>query len=416
MPSPPVRHASPLRGAARLATDATAGLADLVEAVHERITHLPGLNSAQLDGRTRGITGLVYKSIRGVTRLAGGSLDALLGVLAPVLQPGHDAGHQAAPRREREALVAALNGVLGDHLAASSNPLAITMTFRHEGRALPISPVGLAAALPGAGTKLLVLVHGLCMGDLQWLRGGHDHGLALARELGFTPVHLHYNSGRHISSNGRDFAGQLEALLNAWPQPLDRLVMMGHSMGALVARSALHHAALAGHTWPAKLGDLVFLGAPHFGAPLERAGNWIDTLLGASPYTAPFARLGKLRSAGITDLRHAYLVDEDWLGRDRFARATDRRQPLPSPVPVPLPSGVRCFAAGATLGAKSGDFKDRLLGDGLVLLDSALGRHPDPARALQLPAEHQWVGYGMGHLDLLNRPEVTARIQSWLAR
>ena len=408
LPAPPPGPTTDLRGAARLATDATAGLTDLVEALHARVTHIPGLDAAPRDGRTRGITGLVYKSIRGATRLVGGSLDALLGLLAPVLHPTRGAGEQAPPRREREALVAALNGVLGDYLAASSNPLAICMAFRHEGRALPTDTAALAGTLPAAGTQLLVLVHGLCMGDLQWLRNGHDHGAALARERGCTPVYLHYNSGRHISINAREFAGQLEALVQAWPQPLQRLVLMGHSMGGLLARSALHHALMAGHAWPAKLTDLVFLGSPHFGAPLERAGHWIDTLLGATPYTAPFARLGKVRSAGITDLRHGYLVDEDWVGRDRFARVTDRRHHLP------LPTGVRCFTAAATLGAQGGDLKDRLLGDGLVPLNSALGRHSDPARTLHFPADRQWVGYGMSHLDLLNRPDVAARIQTWL--
>ena len=410
--SPP-GTATDLRGAAQLATDATAGLTDLVEAVHERVTRITGWTPPALDGRTRGITGLVYKSIRGVTRLAGGSLGALLGMLAAVLHPAvltSDTADAAAPPREREAIVAALNGVLGDYLAATANPLASSMTFRHHGRPLPLHPQALGGALPHAGSNVLVLVHGLCMGDLQWLQDGHDHGAALARDEGFTPVYLHYNSGRHISTNGREFAGQMEALLHAWPRPVERLVLIGHSMGGLLARSAIHHAAAVGITWPAQVSDLVFLGSPHFGAPLERAGNWVDVLLGTTPFTAPFARLGKVRSAGITDLRHGYLVEEDWVGRDRFARVTDRRQHLP----LPLPAGVRCFAAAATLGAQCGDLKDRLLGDGLVPLESALGHHRDPSRSLRFAPGRQWVGYGMGHLDLLKRPEVYAQIQTWL--
>jgi hypothetical protein len=399
-----------LRGAARLATDATAGLTDLVEAMHERIARIPGFDPRPLDGRTGGIAGLVYRTIRGVTHLVGGSMDALLAILAPALDTAGDTDDAPPPRREREAIVAALNGVLGDYLAATANPLATKMAFRRQARPLPMEPGALAGALPGAGARVLVLAHGLCMGDQQWLREGHDHGVALAQELGFTPVYLNYNSGLHISINGREFARQLESLRAAWPQPIERLVLLGHSMGGLVARSALHHAAVAGHTWPAALSDLVFLGSPHFGAPLERAGNWVDVLLGATPYTAPFARLGKVRSAGITDLRHGYLVDEDWVGRDRFARGADRRQP------VPLPDTLPCFTAAATLGQQGGDLRDRLLGDGLVPLDSALGRHRDPARSLAFPEDHQWVGYGLGHLDLLNSPEVYAQLLGWLRR
>ena len=136
-----------------------------------------------------------------------------------------------------------------------------------------------------------------------------------ARDLGFTPVYLHYNSGLHVSTNGRALAQQLERLVAQWPRPLERLVLLGHSMGGLLARSALYYGTQAGHRWPARLDDLVFLGTPHHGAPLERAGHWVDLVLGATPYAAPFARLGQVRSAGITDLRHGNLMDGDWVDR-----------------------------------------------------------------------------------------------------
>ena len=401
MTRPRAIRATDLRGAARLATDATTGLADLVEAMHERIARVPGVG-AGAPGRTRGITGLVYKSVRGITRVVGGSIDALLGLLGPALDP-------ADPSPEREALVAALNGVLGDYLAATANPLAIPMAFRRDGRALVLEADQLAARLPDAGGRLLVQLHGLCMNDLQWTRAGHDHGVALAQAHGYTPVQLHYNSGLHVSINGRALAHGLQALMDAWPHPIERLVLLGHSMGGLVARSAHHHAIEAGLRWPAQLADLVFLGTPHHGAPLERAGHWVDNVLGATPYAAPFARLGKVRSAGITDLRHGNLLDEDWVGRDRFARGADRRQP------VPLPEGVRCYAIAASLGRADGDLKHRLLGDGLVPLDSALGRHADAARTLAFAPERQWIARETGHLDLLHRAEVTAQLQRWLA-
>jgi pimeloyl-ACP methyl ester carboxylesterase len=253
-----------------------------------------------------------------------------------------------------------------------------------------------------------VLLHGLCMNDLQWMRAGHDHGAALQRDLGYTPVYLRYNSGLHISSIGAALAQLMERLVEQWPQPRQQLVLLGHSMGGLVARSALHVASEAGLQWPARVDDLVFLGTPHHGAPLERAGNWVDVVLGATPYAAPLARLGKVRSAGITDLRHGNLLDEDRAGHDRFARTGDRRRPLP------LPAGVRCFALAATTGAHPGDGKDRLLGDGLVPLASALGRHADPSRTLAFAPERQWVGLRMGHLDLLGRPEVYVQLRRWL--
>ncbi|HET9821531.1 MAG TPA: alpha/beta hydrolase [Burkholderiaceae bacterium] len=393
---------SDLQGAARLVTDATAGLADLVEAMHERIARVPGLPAAPPDGRTRGLTGLVYKSIRGVTRVVGGSLEALLGLLGPSLS-----SDGALPGRE--ALVAALNGVLGDYLAATGNPLATPMALRHDGQALPGDAAGLAAALPHAGSEVLLLVHGLCMNDRQWTRDGHDHGRALARHFGFTPLYLLYNSGLHVSINGHALALQLEALVDGWPRPLTRIALLGHSMGGLLLRSALHIARHAGHRWPARVSDMVFLGTPHHGAPLERAGHWIDLLLDATPYSKPLSRLGKVRSAGITDLRYGNLLDEDWVGRDRFSHRRDHRQP------VPLPEHVRCAAIAACLAPAARGTAPGWLGDGLVPVDSALGRHRDPRRVLAFADDRQWIGAGIGHLGLLSDPAVYERLQDWLA-
>ena len=394
-----------LRGAARLAADATAGITDLVEAMHERIARLPGSGGPAAGGRTQGLTGLIYKSIRGATRLVGGSLDALLALLEPALDA---TGAAALPSPQREAVVAALNGVLGDHLAESGNPLAITMALRREGRPLVLERSALQARLPDATGRVLVLLHGLCMNDLQWHRDGHDHGELLARELGCTPVYLHYNSGLHVSTNGRELAGLLERLVAQWPVPVASLVLLGHSMGGLLARSALRQAQQAGQQWPARLTDLVFLGTPHHGAPLERAGHGLDQVLGATPYVAPFTRLGRLRSAGITDLRHGSLLDADWQGSDRFAHGRDSRRP------VPLPDGVRCFALAATTGRQAGDLKDRLLGDGLVPLASALGRHRSAARRLAFAPGRQRIVEGTNHMELLSSPAVAAQLLQWL--
>jgi hypothetical protein len=153
---------------------------------------------------------------------------------------------------------------------------------------------------------------------------------------------------------------------------------------------------------------MFFLGTPHHGAPLERGGQWIDGLLGASPYTAAFSRLGKLRSAGITDLRHGSLLEEDWAGADRFAHGHDTR------TPVPLPAGVVCHALAGALRRDDGERASRLLGDGLVPVDSALGRHTQAARALAFDPSRLWVGQGLGHLDLLGHADVAAQLRAWL--
>ena len=392
---------SDLRGANQLTIAAIAGVVDLVEAMHHQIGSVPRMNAKPKRDRTTGITRLVYRSIHGGIGLGGHGLDRLLARLTPFLDE-----RRTSPRRE--ALLAALNGVLGDHLAASDNTLAITMCMRRGGIALPLERDALAAAVPDAGSKLLVLVHGLCMNDLQWTRRGHDHGAALARDLAYTPVYLHYNTGLHISTNGRALAEQLEGLVSCWPVPLSEIVLIGHSVGGLVARSACHYGALARHEWRRRLGKVVFLGTPHHGAPLERGGNWVDILLGLSPYSAPLARLGKIRSAGITDLRFGNVVDEDWNDRDRFARSGDRR------VAVPLPEGVLCFAVAAVT-TKQASVAGRLLGDGIVPLASALGRYATPRLALVFEESRQRVIYGINHFDLLSRRGVYGHLKRWLA-
>ena len=393
------------RGGLRLAVDATRHVTGLVEALHGQIQRLtPPLRrrpvaehplSGDADGlpRTRGLTGLVYRSIQGSTRLLGDGLD---GLLAP-----WDAALASAGRSpRRDAVVAALNGMLGDHLLRSGNPLAITMQLRQHGR--PLDPAHLGRDAP---RRLLLLVHGLCMSDLGWCRNGHDHGPLLGAALGAEPVYAWYNSGRHISDNGADLANALAQLVQHWPVPLDELIIVGHSMGGLVARSAVEQARQSGQAWPQVLQKLVFLGTPHHGAPFERAGNWLHRVMDLSPYVAPFTRLSRIRSEGITDLRHGNLLARDWQGASRFDHR-DLRQP------VPLPGGVACFAIASTAG--SADSAGSMLGDGLVGVDSALGRHKRQAMDLGLDKAHTWVGHGIHHLDLLSDPAVYRRLLGWL--
>ena len=380
-----------LRGLSRLGIDALVGVTDLVESMHHTIASRAGIVGPGPAGRPSGVTGFVYRAVRGTMRVLGHGLDTVLATV------GLDT---AASTPEREAFVAALNGVWGDHLAATGNPLAIPMSLRMGGRPYE-------AALQAPTGRLLVLVHGLAMNDLQWTRRDHDHGQALARDLGFTPVYLHYNSGRHVSQNGREFAALLDNLVANWPMPVEELVIVGHSMGGLVARSACQIGA--GQPWMASLTKLVFLGTPHHGASLERGGRLVDALLGVSPYVAPFARLGKARSAGITDLRFGNLQDADWQHRDRHAQKHDDR------VPTPLPAGVQSFLGAATTAEKATGLRSAVVGDGLVPLASALGEHRDPALALKVPKSHRFVLTSANHWDLLSRTDVYAKLRAWLA-
>jgi hypothetical protein len=180
-------------------------------------------------------------------------------------------------------------------------------------------------------------------------------------------------------------------------------------MGGLVMRSALHQAQEQGLVWPSRMKKIVFLGTPHHGAPLERAGNWLDTILATISYTRPFTALGQLRSAGVTDLRYGNLLHEDWHGHDRFELKPDGRQI------IPLPSSVNCYTVAATLAEKRSILSDRLVGDGLVPLRSALGRHDERPRNLACAKSSQWIAYRTGHMELLNSPAVNKQVLQWLA-
>jgi pimeloyl-ACP methyl ester carboxylesterase len=381
-------HLADLRGAARLAVDATLGVTTLVEKMHHTIQLVHPPLGASRAASTGGITGVVYRSIRGTTRFVGKGLDAGLAPLGALLPAGETSA-------ARNAWVSAVNGVYGDHLERTSNPLALEMSLLCAGAA--VDPVFPAAAVPRASGKIMIAIHGLCLNEQHWARVGHDRLVHLARKSGHTLLHLRYNSGRSIEANGHALAALLETLVSHWPAQVARLTLVGHSMGGLVARSAMLKGDHDDHRWRRSLRQLFTLGTPHQGAPLERGGNRLDYVMELSPYVAPFTALGKARSAGITDLRYGSITANE----QEF---------------VPLPTDVECYALAATLARRRGVLADRLIGDGLVPLDSALGRHPQPERTLAIPAARQWIGYELGHLDLLGRADVYAQIGRWLAQ
>lgn len=367
------------RGMSRLAVDAVSGVADISEDLHRTILRLAPVVGRIPAGSTSGLTRLVYSSVRGIARAAGTGIDA---VLSPF-----DTSTHGPPSPRREAVQAALNGVLGDHLEATGNPLAIPMRLRHGGLGLTADPESLATQ---EGSRLLVLVHGLCMNDLQWHRDGRELGTTLGKGFGFTPLHLHYNSGLAIERNGEAFSELLQQLVEHWPRRVEELVIVGHSMGGLLTQTAWRHALASGFDWPKLTSQRFYLGSPLHGAPLERSGEWFNTILGHSPYLAPFTRLGNIRSQGIKDLRHG-------IGVDGGARR-------------PATRGLHLVAASRRARPAQG----RPAGDGLVPVDSALGHHDEPGIAFTLAERRKHVVWECSHLDLLWHPGVHERINRWM--
>src|SRR5215471_2034685 len=342
-----------------------------------------------------GIARSTYRGLRAAASVAGRGAGLAAGLLPPETR-------DLSGRRAAATLLAVLNGVAGDRLAAGGSGAAISMSIRVGGADVTAEPAALAAAFPDAGGRLAVFVHGLCGSEHSWdARGGPDsvdYGVRLEADLGYTPVRLRYNSGRHVSENGRELARLLEDLLAAWPAPVREIALIGHSMGGLVARSACHYGAESGARWTPRVRHVVCLGTPHLGAPLEKAANVVSHSLGALPETRPFAQLVNRRSAGIKDLRFGSVVDEDWRGRDVDAFLEDACREIPF-----LETAAYTFI-GATVTRDPEHPLGHLLGDMLVRLPSASGRGGRRSTVFEAGDRHH-VG-GVHHLDLLHSPAV----------
>lgn len=390
-----------LQGINRLLTEAIVKTTDLVENVHRRIVHSPVLPSTPIQDLITTIAGFTYNNVRRGATLVGSGIDLALGQLA-------DKIGSVKSSEQREFMRSILNGVIGDYLAAQNNPLQISMHFRQQHQVIPLTKTGLKNTFPNNSGKILLLIHGSCMTDWQWTRLEHNHGEALGKALDYTPVYLNYNSGLHISTNGQELAKQLEQLVDNWSVPVTELTILAHSMGGLVARSAVYYGQQQQRSWVASLQKMLFLGTPHHGAPLEKMGNYLDSLLAATYYTKPFAQLAKIRSAGVTDLRYGNITDDAWQQYDQFKRNGDHRPA------ISLPTDVECFSIAAMVGTTADTKIARLRGDNLVSLSSALGQHEQTERTLQFAETHTWIAFEHNHLDLLSSPQVYEQLRQWM--
>lgn len=299
--------------------------------------------------------------------------------------------------------LAVLNGLVGDYLARTGNGLATEMACYHDGRPLALDAAAIAAAHACITPRVVVLVHGvMCDESVFRFADGSDYGSRLARDLGFTPFYVRYNSGLAITDAGTQLAGLLDRLTAAYPIVPDQLLLIGYSMGGLLIRRACHVAGLAGDSaWLPRVRRAIYVGTPHLGAPAERAGRtvakvlqWID-----DPYTRLIADIANLRSAGIQDL-----------GDARVLSLRDPRHPLPL-----LPSIEHCLIAGSiTIDPRLAV----LFGDSIVPVASATyaetGRTIDAHLTNELlPQKQVKLLPGLSHVALAHHSDVYEGIKSF---
>ncbi|CAN5475094.1 MAG: lipase family alpha/beta hydrolase [Acidimicrobiia bacterium] len=314
-----------------------------------------------------------------------------------------------ASSRRGNTTLGAVNGLWGDRLVPA-DVLGIEMTVRQARADLPITDAGLAGAFPTATPRIVVFVHGLCVTEESWQpsdrkqlsHGTGSFGDRLAA-TGFTPVYIRYNSGLHVSDNGARLSALLEELVEAWPVPVDELVLIGHSMGGLVGRSACHQGAVAGAGWVDRVRHVFCLATPHLGAPLERAVNMLSWGLQQIPETRRIAAFLNTRSVGIKDLRFGSLLEEDW-------RDVDLDELLSgSAAEVPFLPHINYSFIGATITRDRRHPLGRLAGDLMVHYGSASGRRRRRQLPFHIDRGHH-IG-GLNHFELLTHPDVYAQLE-----
>lgn len=353
------------------------------------------------------ISGMVYGSLDA----AGHHVPPRLGSLAAAgLAFDDDRPLDENPRAAE--LIAALNGIYGDELAAQGNGLATEMAVRVDGRRVELTRDAVTAAYPRPTDRLAVFVHGLCQTESSWRRPprpSHDpedrwYGARLGDDLGYTPVAVRYNTGLHISSNGRHLDELLTRLVEVWPVPVRHIALVGHSMGGLVVRSACHYGDAQSRRWTRATRQVVCLGSPHLGADLEKGVNVASWAMAKLRETSAVAQFLNLRSDGIKDLRYGALLDDDWRAADPDEFLRDRCSEVPF-----LPHATYYFVATSAAPTAVG----KVFGDHLVRPYSASGR--GRSRTIPFEDDNGLVLTGLHHFDLLNHPDIYDRLRTWLA-
>jgi triacylglycerol lipase len=308
-----------------------------------------------------------------------------------------------------EQSLAILNGVLGDHLARTANGLSTALSFVSEGVPVTVDRATFARVIPRAKPKVAVLVHGLMCTEQVWkMSDGSDYGSLLERDLAVTPLYVRYNSGRAIADNGAALSDLLEALGDAYPSMIEEIVPIGFSMGGLVIRSACHAAQKKGHTWLSRVRRAIYIGTPHGGAPLERAGRLLVRVLRSvpDPYTRLIADIGDLRSLGLRNLGDGHVhEDQNACQTAGSISLRDRRHPVPL-----LPEIQHYLIAGAL----AADPRLALwFGDALVPLSSATADACGDVRTAMFPPDHVKVFHAFAHMRLAHDPAVYAQIRAF---
>jgi pimeloyl-ACP methyl ester carboxylesterase len=397
-----------LRGLAEVGVDAVdVTVATPAQEMHEAIAERVFRSVGPVGEPVRVVHDLIAESVWAGLRRAGAAAGAVAGAAAQAAAGGEEV--RVLDRSRAGGIArAAVNALFGDRLEERANDVRIEMAVCRNGHDVELRQEPLAEAFPRVTPRIAVFLHGLGEDEHVWKaragrHGGATYGSRLRADLGYTPVYVRYNTGLHVSENGRRLAALLDGLVGAWPVTAEELVLIGHSMGGLVARSACHEARGSERAWLGALRHVVLLGSPHLGAPLEKLVNVGSWALAIAAESRPLAGILNARSAGIKDLRFGFVCEDDWRGHEPDALLRNTR------VELPELDGAAHHYVSATLTQRHDHPVGAAVGDALVRHPSASGRGIASARAT---ARHFG---GLDHFDLLNHPEVYAHLRACLS-
>ncbi len=424
-----------LGGLKDLVFHAVEEVTNLVERTHHRVSDRSVLRFAPVEPLTTSARTVqvvhdaaaqgVYRTIRVVNRGVKQALDTGLAFIQDKtthsragewLQPATPVRSDAAGTWPwlMDHGESALNALYGDYLHDRGNGLDLGMTFRRHGRILSLQPGALTQHLPRDDGKICIFIHGLGCTEWSWSisaeefygDAGVNFGSMLESDLGITPHYVRYNTGRHVSENGKLLAGLINRLMEIYSCDLREIILVGHSMGGLVARSALHHGHTHGLPWAQRVKHVFCLGSPHLGAPLEKILRIASYLLRSFPSagTEVPADVIDSRSSGIKDLGLGYTQEAEWMNQDPDELFWDQPR-----YRQPFVRDVNYYLIGATFTRDVDHPLGRLLGDLLVRPASATCGTGHGQQHYTFTMGR--IFSGISHMHLANHPDVYAVIK-----
>jgi triacylglycerol lipase len=258
--------------------------------------------------------------------------------------------------------------------------------------------------------KICILIHGLLNNETVWdFKDKSNYGSFLNQELGYTAFYLRYNSGLHISDNGKALTTILEQFYDNYPIEIEEISIIAHSMGGLVTHSACFYAQKNGLKWTTKLKNIFLLATPHLGSYLEKFANVTTHILAKVPnwHTRMVGKILNLRSSGIKDLRFGYVTEDDWKDEqpDSFLKNTKKN--------TPKLLNTTYYIISARLTEKEKHWMTQLFGDILVSTRSATAQSKN-TEGYHFPTENHFAFAKTYHFQLMTNRAVYEKIKEWL--